>query len=201
VKNENTDSDREDNQAQSEDTSKWSYNQLRSKLISLGADWEEVDSDIKDVLIKAVLSVEPLIVHQMNLYTKHKNICFELYGFDIILDSKLKPWLLEVNVGPSLSSSSPFDKNLKTKLICDTLTLVGVKAYDKSSEKTKSFGIYGPPKLKHQPESEKLHSHYSKLYGKSPLKSLGRGISVNGPDLGRAEDTEVIAEFIDQQQR
>jgi len=57
--------------------------------------------------------------------TKHRNVCFELYGFDIILDEKLKPWLLEVNVCPSLSSSSPFDKQIKTMLLSDVLHLVG----------------------------------------------------------------------------
>jgi len=93
-----------------EDSSKWSYSQLKNKLISLGHDWEKIDSEIKDVIIKTIISVEPQIVHQMNINTKHKNVCFELYGFDVLLDSKLKPWILEVNVSPSLSSSSPFDK-------------------------------------------------------------------------------------------
>ena len=32
---------------------------------------------------------------------------------------------------PSLSSSSPFDKVVKTLLICDVLTLVGIRGYDK----------------------------------------------------------------------
>ena len=32
---------------------------------------------------------------------------------------------------PSLSSSSPFDKIIKTMLICDVLTLIGLRGYDK----------------------------------------------------------------------
>lgn len=51
--------------------------------------------------------------------------CFELFGFDILLDSDLRPWLLEVNVCPSLSSGSKLDKQVKTALMCDLFTLVG----------------------------------------------------------------------------
>ena len=60
-------------------------------------------------------------------YGKHKSCFFELYGFDVMLDEKLRPWLLEVNTSPSLSSSSPLDKKIKTTLVCDTFNLVGFK--------------------------------------------------------------------------
>lgn len=56
-----------------------------------------------------------------------------------MVDSRLKPWLLEINVAPSLSSSSPYDKQVKTGLLCDTLHLVGFKVFDrkKVAETTK----------------------------------------------------------------
>merc|ERR1712037_740395 len=41
------------------------------------------------------------------------------------MGTDLKPWLLEVNVFPSFSSSSPLDKRIKTTLIADVLTMVG----------------------------------------------------------------------------
>lgn len=66
--------------------------------------------------------------------THEKRTCgFELYGFDILIDEKLKPWLIEVNVCPSLSSSSPMDRRIKHTLLTDTLNLIGVEYYDRKN--------------------------------------------------------------------
>ncbi len=58
-----------------EDTvlSKWSYKQLMTKFTEMGYDWLEIDSEIKDVIIKSIMAVEPHVVHQQNMYTRHKN--------------------------------------------------------------------------------------------------------------------------------
>ena len=56
---------------------------------------------------------------------RFKGECFNILGYDIMLDTKMKPWLIEVNVEPSFSSTSIFDKIVKTKLVSDTMHLVG----------------------------------------------------------------------------
>lgn len=49
--------------------------------------------------------------------------CFELLGFDLLLDAEFKPWLLEVNHSPSLACDSELDTALKTALLADTMRL------------------------------------------------------------------------------
>jgi len=48
-----------------------------------------------------------------------RNCFYELFGFDILIDKKLKPWLIEVNVCPSLNVSTPIDKYIKTSMMTD----------------------------------------------------------------------------------
>jgi hypothetical protein len=110
--------------------SKLNFNQLRKCFEKEGLDYDTTFANIHDVLIKAVISVESNIVTAMG-GGKNKSACFEVFGFDILLDSKLKPWLLEVNVCPSLSSSSPMDKQIKTLLLSDSLYLVGFHLFDR----------------------------------------------------------------------
>ncbi|VDL67334.1 unnamed protein product [Nippostrongylus brasiliensis] len=53
-------------------------------------------------------------------------ICHELFGVDILLDEDLKPWLLEVNISPSLHSGTPLDVSVKAPLAKDVLNMAGI---------------------------------------------------------------------------
>ena len=96
-----------------------------------GIDFKQIMNRIKDVVIKTCIANEPQITGTYSRCNKNRNVCFEIFGFDILLDSKLRPHLLEINISPSLSSSSPLDKKIKTTLICDTLNMIGVTPYDR----------------------------------------------------------------------
>jgi hypothetical protein len=58
-------------------------------------------------------------------------MCFEILGFDVFLDEKLKPWILEVNHAPSFTTDSPLDFKIKKCLITDTLRLLNLSQQKK----------------------------------------------------------------------
>ena len=43
---------------------------------------------------------------------EHRNNCFEIYGFDFMLDKKLNPWLLEVNLSPACAERTDWLVNM-----------------------------------------------------------------------------------------
>ncbi|CAG2234581.1 TTLL1 [Mytilus edulis] len=50
--------------------------------------------------------------------------CFECYGYDYIVDDNLKPWLIEVNASPSLTSTTSSDRIMKYRLMNDLINIV-----------------------------------------------------------------------------
>ena len=51
-----------------------------------------------------------------------------------MLDSNLKPWLIEINLSPSLACDSPLDFEIKGNLLSDTFNLIGIKKFDRKKE-------------------------------------------------------------------
>ena len=89
--------------------------------------WER----IYDAIIKSIISVEHHVftaLKKIQTVNPNSNKCnsFDIFGFDIILDSDLKPWILEVNLSPSLAFDSPLDFHIKSRMISDCLNLVAV---------------------------------------------------------------------------
>ena len=54
---------------------------------------------------------------------------FNVFGFDILLDDKLNPSLLEVNTRPSMHIYDKMDKIIKTNIFVDTLNIVGITPF------------------------------------------------------------------------
>ncbi|CAG9818928.1 unnamed protein product [Phaedon cochleariae] len=109
---------------------KWTLSALLRHLKAEGKDTLFLMSQIEDLIIKAILASANSIISACKMFVPYSNNCFELYGFDILIDKNLKPWLLEVNLSPSLNCDSPLDVRLKSAMLADLLTLVGVPAVD-----------------------------------------------------------------------
>lgn len=82
---------------------------------------------IYDLVIKSFLCVESHIYNAHKRTGKSMNCNFQLFGYDILLDQQLNPWILEVNLSPSLAADSPIDRDIKTNLITDMFNLVGIR--------------------------------------------------------------------------
>ncbi|KAI8046169.1 tubulin polyglutamylase TTLL13 [Drosophila gunungcola] len=97
-------------------------------------DVDEFWSNVDDVIIKTVLSAWPVLKHNYHAcFPGHDKIqaCFEILGFDILVDWKLKPYILEVNHSPSFHTNEQVDREVKRPLIRDTLNLVSTSLADK----------------------------------------------------------------------
>ena len=55
-------------------------------------------------------------------------LCFELLGFDVLLDNKFRPWLLEVNHSPSFNCDCPVDVSVKNAVLEDALKSLSLSA-------------------------------------------------------------------------
>ncbi|XP_076980326.1 tubulin polyglutamylase TTLL13 isoform X3 [Tamandua tetradactyla] len=99
-------------------------------------DPRELWGDIEDIIIKTIISAHSVLRHNYRTcFPQYLSggtcACFEILGFDILLDHKLKPWLLEVNHSPSFTTDSRLDREVKDALLCDAMNLVNLRGCDK----------------------------------------------------------------------
>ncbi|XP_004529350.1 tubulin polyglutamylase TTLL13 isoform X1 [Ceratitis capitata] len=105
-------------------------NWLRCRNYEVDEFWGKID----DIIIKTILSAWPMLKHNYHAcFPSHDKIqaCFEILGFDILVDSKMKPYVLEVNHSPSYHTHELVDRQVKKALIRDTLLMVSTPLADK----------------------------------------------------------------------
>ncbi|XP_018564642.1 probable tubulin polyglutamylase TTLL2 [Anoplophora glabripennis] len=101
---------------------KWTLRQLRRYFQQAGiSDWL-LWQRITSLVILTVLSHVNQIPPTVN--------CFEFFGFDVLIDSSLRPWLLEVNLSPALSNDCDADRLVKKPMLHDMFDLLGLPLYN-----------------------------------------------------------------------
>lgn len=102
------------------DGAKWS-------LFQLGCYLETIYG--RDEINLMFLRIEQLIIRSLQAVANDmiKSPCmFEIYGFDVMLDDNLKPWLIEINASPSLSADTREDSIVKRRMLHDAISILGV---------------------------------------------------------------------------
>lgn len=100
---------------------KWGLRSLRQYFMTTVGETATncVFGEIQWLILRTLQAVQKVMMQD-----KH---CFELYGYDILIDETLKPILMEVNASPSLTAETPADYHLKFNLLDDMLTIVDME--------------------------------------------------------------------------
>ncbi|KAG5277512.1 hypothetical protein AALO_G00118470 [Alosa alosa] len=87
--------------------SKWTLSKFRCFLRNMGINELVFWQKINNIITLTILTIAPSAPSSPN--------CVELFGFDILIDENLKPWLLEVNYSPALSLDCSADVTVKKR--------------------------------------------------------------------------------------
>ena len=89
----------------------------------------------KDVLPKIIKIIEiSAKVSKNKINILARNNCFEIFGYDFILDKNYEPFLLEINTNPGLEESSPLIKMLVPRMIDDAFRLTVDEIFERNDE-------------------------------------------------------------------
>jgi len=112
-----------------QDGHKRSWEAVQEHLKSEGHDVDTLNMEIEDLIIKTLIAVQPSLSHFYRSCQPDdvdNCMCFEILGFDVMLDYKLQPWLLEVNHAPSFAAESELDRVVKEEVLRNSFELLGV---------------------------------------------------------------------------
>lgn len=102
---------------------KWTLSQFRHFLHSQDVNERLLWQRINNIVTLTLLTIAPTVPRCPN--------CVELFGFDVLIDARFKPWLLEVNYSPALTLDCQADTVVKKSLIGDLIDLMNYTPADR----------------------------------------------------------------------
>jgi tubulin polyglutamylase TTLL9 len=107
---------------------KWGLRDLKQHIAStMGpAVANKVFGDTQALIMRTLQAVQKVMMNDRHV--------FELYGYDVLIDDTMRPWLVEVNSSPSLTAETPADYHLKFNMLEDMLNIIDMEKKLKGNE-------------------------------------------------------------------
>ena len=161
--------------------SKISLDMLRTKLSrQYNIDFDYlIWPQVKDIIIKVFACCQNDIPYCPST--------FEMFGFDVIIDTNFRCWLLEINSSPSLERSNVLDDEIKLPLVKDIIKIIDPVDIDKlalinvlerymkikNNSKNKDVYLYSPKIQLNMDLNNIFMGKLPRKYGEVP-KDMGR---------------------------
>ncbi|KAK3578077.1 hypothetical protein CHS0354_006727 [Potamilus streckersoni] len=159
---------------------KWTLTQLRYFLQQDNRDNSMLWTKMINIVILTILIQAPQVPKVNN--------CFELYGFDILIDENMKPWLLEVNFSPALSIDCQVDTIVKKPMLHDLMKMMNFKESDMDRGRQNSSSEHTLKNF-HQFDRNMPESHLKDwMRTNTTVKSISRQPSMVCESLSYIED-------------
>lgn len=83
--------------------------------------WQRID----EAIILSIFSAYPFLYKGQTRHCPSYGYtrCFQILGFDVLIDEKLNPIILEVNYRPSLECDTPDERAMKRKMLSDAIKI------------------------------------------------------------------------------
>jgi len=138
-------------------------------------------------------------VQQVMINDRH---CFELYGYDIMIDDALKPWLIEVNASPSLTANTREDYDLKSDMLHDLFDVMDLEGNLKGDEEhVGGFDLIYDNGYVEMPQQDSCWSSYLGAAipppGTTHARSGATGRTASRPHASSSSNGEAAADSIE----
>lgn len=88
--------------------------------------YPQYNLDVEELLMPRIkdLIIDTFLCTKKKMNASNRSNCFELFGFDFLLDEDFRVWLIEVNYNPFLGTPNEYMKVLVPRMIEDMLKIV-----------------------------------------------------------------------------
>lgn len=77
---------------------------------------DELFWNMQMLILRSLFAVRDVMINDRH--------CFELYGYDVMIDDALKPWLIEVNASPAMTANTREDYDMKSCVLNDVFDVI-----------------------------------------------------------------------------